>query len=88
MEEAIELFKKATAIDLEIHGPDHAELATDYNNLAGVYQDQVLCQASITPAVRDRLMKVPNTLPLSNQHARKNPLWRFLTPNRFLVDAA
>ena len=40
LEEAIELLKKATAIDLKIYGPDHAELATDYNNLAGVYQDQ------------------------------------------------
>ena len=36
------MFKKATAIDLKIYGPDHAELATDYNNLADVYREQVL----------------------------------------------
>ena len=42
LEEAIELYKKATAIDLKIYGPGHAELATDYNNMAGLYQQQVL----------------------------------------------
>ena len=42
LEEAIELFKKATAIGLKIRGPDHPKLAVRYNNLALAYQDQVL----------------------------------------------
>ena len=42
LEEAIELFKKATAIDLKIYGPDHPKLAIRYNNLALAYKQQVL----------------------------------------------
>ena len=42
LEEAIGLYKKATAIDLKIRGPDHPKLAIRYNNLAPVYKQQVL----------------------------------------------
>ena len=39
-EEAIVLYKKAMAIDLKIHGPDHPALAIRYNNLADAYGKQ------------------------------------------------
>ena len=42
LEEAIVLFKKATAIDLKIRGPDHPKLAIRYNSLALAYKQQVL----------------------------------------------
>ena len=36
----MELYKKATAIDIKIYGPDHTDVAIDYNNMAGLYKAQ------------------------------------------------
>ena len=67
-EEAIDLYKKATAIDLKIYGPDHAKLATDYNNMAGVYKAQA--SSCENPPwclmVRDGSMGVSNPWSISN----------------------
>ena len=42
LEEAIELYKKATVIGEQTLGKEHPDVATRYNNLASVYQAQVL----------------------------------------------
>ena len=42
LEEAIELYKKAIIIGEQTLGKEHPKLAIRYNNLAGVYQAQVL----------------------------------------------
>ena len=39
-EEAIELYKKAIVIGEQPSGEDHPDVATRYNNLADVHQDQ------------------------------------------------
>lgn len=39
--EAEPLYKRSLAIDEQLYGPDHREIATDVNNLAGVLISQV-----------------------------------------------
>ena len=42
LDEAHELYEKALAIDMKVHGDSSIEVATSFNNVAGLYQDQVL----------------------------------------------
>ena len=57
------MFKKATAIDLKIYGPDHPDMARDHNNLANVYRTQVLRQSSIIPGVLEMLPRCTGAFP-------------------------
>ena len=49
LDEALEFFEKALAIFMKVNGDSSVEVATTLNNMAGVYQDQVLCRCHPPP---------------------------------------
>ena len=67
-EEEIELYKKAIVIGEQTLGKDHPDVATRYNNLAGVYKAQA-CSCDnprLCPSVRGRLVGISNPRSISN----------------------
>ena len=64
LDEALEFFEKALAIDMKVNGDSSVEVATTLNNIADVYKDQASpCENSpLRLAVRGRPMGVSNPL--------------------------
>ena len=48
-EQAEDLYNKSLEIELKVYGPDSTQAASSYNNLAGLYRQQVSVRVALTP---------------------------------------